>query len=89
MLCRSAGSWPRYIRRLTRTHTDVALGPAHVTFGELRTPTTESHKKVPIYLARANLNPVRRIKAGEHSVPVTFAFTLTKRPSSGHVKLLC
>lgn len=53
-------------------HTDVALGPAHVTFGELRTPTTESYKKVPIYLARANLNPVRRIKA----VPVTFAFTL-------------
>lgn len=79
MLCRSAGSWPRYIQRLTRTRTDVALGPAHATFGELRTPTTESYKKVPIYLARANLNPVRRIKAGDHSVAVTFAFTLTKR----------
>lgn len=68
MSCRSAGSWPRYIQRLTRTLLS--------TFGELRTPPTESYKKVPIYLARANLNPVRRIKAGDHIVPVTFAFTL-------------
>lgn len=73
---------PRYIQRHTRTRTDVALGPARATFGELRTPPTESYRKSPDLSRLRELEPrPYRIKAGDHIVPVTFAFTLAKRPS--------